>query len=95
MKLEHYLEIGAIELAGVDKDGEIIYQINDIAKEIAPELWQSHEDYVNNALVELYEEGLISVEYDEDLEATISISKEGYEKAKMYGIIDPEIENEF
>ena len=91
-RMAHYLEIGAIELAGVDENGEMIFAINEIAEEIAPELWQAHIDYVDKNLVELYEEGYIQVEYDENLEAMISLSKEGLQIAKERGILPIDME---
>lgn len=87
-KLAYYLEIGAIRVAGVDKDGEIVYEIDeDITQSLAPELWESHMNYVDESLIELYEEGLVDVEYDENLEATLMLSPEGYKIAKEKGII--------
>ena len=91
-RMAHYLEIGAIELAGVDESGEMIFAINEIAEEIAPELWQAHMNYVDRNLVELYEEGYIQVEYDENLEAMISLSKEGLQIAKERGILPIDME---
>lgn len=88
VRLEHYIEIGAIEVEGVDENGEIIFSITDRAKDIAPELWQAHSDYVDRSLVQLYEAELIEVEYDENLEATIKIKPEGYEKAKEMGLVE-------
>jgi hypothetical protein len=86
-KMAYYLEIGAIELAGVDESGEMIFAINEIAEEIAPELWEAHTQYVDKTLVELYEAGYIKVDYNENLEAMISLSQEGYEIAKEKGIL--------
>jgi hypothetical protein len=40
MELEHYLEIGAVTLEGIDENGELIFAIQEKAKEIAPELWE-------------------------------------------------------
>ena len=37
-RMAHYLEIGAIEIAGMDESGEMIFAISKNAKEIAPEL---------------------------------------------------------
>jgi hypothetical protein len=88
MQLEHYLEIGAISLAGVDENGEIIYAIEDKAKEIAPELWEAHIRYVDESLMKLYEKGLLQVEYDENLEAMLHISPEGQKIAKEMGLIE-------
>jgi hypothetical protein len=88
MQLEYYLEIGAISLVGMDEKGEIIYSIEEKAKEIAPELWEAHMKYVDESLVELYEKGLVQVEYDENLEAMLHISPEGQKIAKEMGLIE-------
>ena len=87
-KLSMYLEMGAVELAGMDDNGEFIFQITEKAKEIAPELWDAHEEHINRSLIQLYEEGLINVTYNDNLEAIIEMSPEGHELAKELGIIE-------
>lgn len=89
-RLEYYLSIGAVELVGMDEDGEIIYCVTDKAEELAPELLEAHQEYVDRTLLELYEKDLISIEYNEDLEAIISMSPEGLKIAKQMGLIEPE-----
>lgn len=89
MMLEHYLEIGAVVLEGVDENGELIFSISENAEELAPELWQAHKEYTENAIMELYKKDLVTIEYDENLEATINISPEGIVLARQYGLIDP------
>ena len=91
MKLAHYLEIGAVSLEGVDENGEMIFSISENAKELAPELWQAHIEYVDSAMMKLYEEGLMEVEYDENLEATLHLSPEGHKIAKEMGLIEMDI----
>jgi hypothetical protein len=86
-RLAHYLEIGAVEIAGMDESGEMIFEITEKAQEIAPELWQAHTDHVDKTLIELYESGYLNVEYDENLEAMISLSEEGLKIAKEKGIL--------
>ncbi len=87
-KLAYYLEIGAVSLEGMDENGEMIYSISEDAETIAPELWQSHTEYVDRSLLELYEQGLVEVEYDENLEATLHISPEGQKFAREKGLIE-------
>lgn len=87
MELEHYLEIGAITVEGVDENGELIFAIHEKSKDIAPELWEAHMKYVDDSLLELYEQGLVEVEYDENLEATLHLSAEGHRIAKQMGLI--------
>jgi hypothetical protein len=88
MKLSYYLEIGAISLEGVDENGEMIFSVSENAKDLAPELWEAHVEYVDSAMMDLYEKGLMEVEYDENLEATIKLSPEGHRVAKELGLIE-------
>lgn len=90
MELAHYMEIGAVELEGMDENGEMIFSITDKAKELAPELWNAHMKHVEESLMVLYENDLVNVEYDENLEAKISIKPEGYQMAKELGLIEYE-----
>jgi DNA-binding PadR family transcriptional regulator len=90
-RLAYYLEIGAVSFEGVDESGEIIYSISDNAKELAPELWQSHTNYVDKSLMELYEQGLVEVEYNENLEATLHITPEGQKVAREKGLIEMDL----
>jgi len=87
-KIEYYIEIGAIKFAGYDEYGEILFELNEkITKDLAPELWNAHEEYVEDGLLNLLENNLMSVDYDEKLEATMVFTEEGYNVAKRMGII--------
>jgi hypothetical protein len=91
-KMEYYLSIGAIELSGMDEDGELIFNITEKAKILAPELWQAHEEHVNESLVSLYNKGLINVTYNDDLEAIIEMSDEGKKLAKEMGLVEMDMD---
>jgi hypothetical protein len=54
---------------------------------MAPELWKAHTDYVDDTLLELYSKDLISVEYDENLQATISLTEEAQRIIEDKGIM--------
>lgn len=90
--LEYYIEIGAVEIAGIEEDGEFIFKITPQAETLAPELWEAHQDHVDGVLLDLFEKGLLSVTYDEELQAHIELSEEGKEIAKEYGLIEFEEE---
>lgn len=90
--LEYYIEIGAVEIEGVDENGEIIFAISEKAKEVAPELWESHVRHIDESLIALYEMDLIDIEYDENLNATIHIKEEGRQVAKDLGLIPMDID---
>lgn len=85
-RLSHYIEIGAISIEGVDPNGELILSVTDKAKELAPDLWKAHIEYVDKQLINLYEKGLIEVEYNENLEATFKLSPTAVEDIKDKGI---------
>lgn len=92
-QIQRYIEMGAIRLAGYNQNGEAIFELNEaVTKELAPELWEAHMEYVDDTLVDLYKEGLLDVEYDENLEAIMHFTEEGYEIALEKGVvpIDPE-----
>jgi hypothetical protein len=91
--LEHYMSIGAIDVAGIDESGEFIMEITEKAKEVAPELWESHERHVNDSLMKLYDLGLMTVTYNEDLEAVFELTEEGKQKAREFGIVQIDSEN--
>ena len=87
-QIQYYIDIGAIRLAGYNEDGEAIFELKEnITKELAPELWKAHTEYVDKNLTDLFEDGLMNIEYDENLEATMHFTKEGYEIALEKGII--------
>lgn len=88
--LEYYMEIGAVEFSGVDEYGEVIFKITDKAEHLVPELWQAHKDYIDQTLLDLYEKDLISVEYNENLEATITLTEEAKKIAREHGMIEVE-----
>ena len=87
-RLNYYISIGAIEVAGIDADVEFLFEITERAREVAPELWQAHEQHVDQSLLRMFEMGLVDVTYDENLEAHLELSPEGKKRAKEFGIIE-------
>ena len=88
--MEHYVEIGAVTVNGIDVSGNFIYVITDKAKELAPDLWEMHHEMIDEALVGLFQQGLIEVEYDEDLNANMKISDAAREVMYQLGYVDME-----
>lgn len=88
--MAYYIEVGAVEVAGVLDDGEFIYKITDVAEEAAPELWAMHIEAIDDAMLELFKKGLVDVEYDEDLNPEFKISNDGKVLMKEMGFVDME-----
>jgi hypothetical protein len=75
--LDDYIAMGAVNIEGVNKDGEFIFSVSEKAKDMAPLLWKAHTEYVDNVLIELLEKNLINVSYNENLEAFVELSDDG------------------
>ena len=61
---------------GMDQYGERMYRFNmDILKDVMPELYEEIMGDVDRAMLELFDQGLVDIEYNENLEAMFKISK--------------------
>jgi hypothetical protein len=90
--IAYYSKIGAIEVSGIDEDGQFLYTILEKAKEVAPELWKVHIEHIDDMVLDLYKRDLAEIEYDENLEAIVHFTEEGLEEAKKIGIIPMNID---
>lgn len=81
------IDMCIIEEAGFDDDGEVLYQYNFARlKELMPELYEEIMAGLNERMLGLFNEGLVSVEYDENLIAHFVATPEGMEYFnKVYG----------
>jgi hypothetical protein len=86
-RLAHYIEIGAIDPVGLDINGDVIFNVTEKAKDLVPELWKAHSGYIDEILIDLFEKDLITVEYNENLQALISLTIEAKEIIEKKGII--------
>lgn len=83
---QYLLDTGCIVVDSVDEDGEFLFTLNEEAcKKYAPQLWEMHTQEIDEALVELVENGLVEVEYNENLEATFTLTEKGRELAEQLG----------
>jgi hypothetical protein len=76
--MEYLLSEGAARFEGFDDDGEPIYSFDmELLEEVMPELHQVMQDDMDSILIDLFQKGLIEVEYDEDLNARMNVSEQG------------------
>ena len=94
-KMYEYLQMGVIEVVGIEEDGEFIFKITELAQELAPELWEVHVEEVDKIFMELFDKGLVNITYNENLEAEFELTEEGKSVAKQYGIVPIKDEYEF
>jgi len=72
------LEKGAMEPYGLNELGEPLYRFNmKVLEEVLPEAAETIKEEIDQDLKNLYEMGLVDISYNENLEATFSISEKG------------------
>lgn len=84
-------ECGGLEWIVMDGEGERLFRFHlDIVKEVMPELYEVMMEDINDELMHLYSEGLVELEYTENLEPLFKISEKGrkYLMANGYDLGD-------
>ena len=78
------IETGSLELMGYDQNDEPIFRFTEKCKETFPELYDMHQAEVNKTANELWQMGIISLNFtDEDM--TVSITPHNYNNLKNLG----------
>lgn len=79
-------EQGALIWDGVAEDGEPMFRFDlEVLKVVMPPLYESIIKEMDDDLMQLYQEGLIEIEYNENLEALFKLSEKGKQISKLLG----------
>jgi hypothetical protein len=74
---------GGLEVAGVDPDtGEMLYAFTPKVKELMPELYDDHLNFVNDELMVLWEKGYVNIDFLMD-DPLISLTSKAYITAEI------------
>lgn len=74
---------GGMEVAGVDPEtGEMLYLFTPKVKEIMPELYHDHLNFVNDELMSLWEKGYVDIDFFQD-DPLIFLNKKSYNKEEV------------
>jgi hypothetical protein len=74
---------GGIEVAGVDPDsGEMLYCFTPKVKEIMPELYHDHLNFINDELMVLWEKGYVDINFLMD-DPLISLTEKSYDQYEV------------
>ena len=91
----YLMDVGAITIDGMSRDGELLFRIDQkLMKEYCPELLEVFNEDLEESLMDLFDKGLVDVQYNENLEAIFSVSNEAIDEIEKYGFYhmdDPEI----
>lgn len=84
--LEYLMSQNALKWGPEMPNGERSIEMNvDVLKVVAPELYQAWINDIEETLMDLYQHGLVDVDYDEDLNARFKISDDAFEAFKDKG----------
>ena len=81
--IDHLILEGGIEVAGIDPEsGEMLYAFTPKVKEIMPELYHDHLNFVNDELMVLWEKGYVDIDFLQD-DPLIYISDKSYDPEEV------------
>ena len=81
--IDHLILEGGLEVAGVDPEsGEMLYAFTPKVKEIMPELYHDHLNFVNDELMVLWEKGYVEIDFLKD-DPLIYISDKAYDPEEV------------
>ena len=76
--MNHLMESGALILHGMTDSGEVTYKFDfDILKEVSPEFYEIMMEDINESVLDLYKDGYLDMEYDENLNAKFKLNEKG------------------
>jgi hypothetical protein len=75
---------GALEVGGIDiESGEILYNFTDKLKEVMPELYNEHLNFVNSEIMYLWETGFLSIESLLEDNPKVNLTLKAYDTDKI------------
>lgn len=81
--IDHLILEGGLEVAGVDPEsGEMLYAFTPKVKEIMPDLYDDHLNFVNAELMVLWEKGFVDIDFLKD-DPLIYISDKSYDPEEL------------
>ena len=76
--IDFLIETGALELTSIDKNGDPVYRITSICKDLFPDLYYEHMKQADDTSFALWQKGLLEISFAEDGTNYITMSAENY-----------------
>ena len=79
---------GALQMSGVDSEtGEILYQFTPKLKEVMPELYNEHLNFVNAELMRLWEKGFVNMDLMSD-SPIVTLAEKAFDDNEIQSLSD-------
>jgi hypothetical protein len=76
--IDFLIESGALELTSVDKNGDPVYRITSICKDLFPDLYYEHMKQADDTSFALWQKGLLEIAFGENGTNYITMTAENY-----------------
>ena len=76
--IDFLIESGALELTSIDKNGDPVYRITSICKDLFPDLYYEHMKQADDTSFALWQKGLLEIAFAEDGTNYITMTAENY-----------------
>jgi hypothetical protein len=76
--IDFLIESGALELTSIDKNGDPVYRITSICKDLFPDLYYEHMKQADDTSFALWQKGLLEISFGENGTNYITMSAENY-----------------
>lgn len=76
--IDFLIETGALELTSIDKNGDPVYRITSICKDLFPDLYYEHMKQADDTSFALWQKGLLEISFAEDGTNYVTMSAENY-----------------
>ena len=76
--IDFLIETGALELTSIDKNGDPVYRITSICRDLFPDLYYEHMKNADDTSFALWQKGLLEIAFAEDGTNYITMTAENY-----------------
>jgi len=78
--IDFLVATGALELTSIDKNGDPVYRITSICKDLFPDLYYEHMRQADDTSFALWQKGLLEIAFGEDGTNYVTMTAENYLK---------------
>jgi hypothetical protein len=84
--IDYLILQGAVEVAGIDDNtGEFLYVFSQKIKEVMPELYEQHMNYVNKEIMDMWENGFVNIDFLSE-SPTVSLTEKAFDEEEISGL---------
>jgi len=83
--LQYLVLNGALEAAGISESGEPLYNFTPKLKEVMPELYEVHQNSINNQIMRLWEMGFVNLDLFAE-SPIVTLTEKAFDFDKISGL---------